>query len=109
MQSNITETASMQSDSVMATIKYYPKEGIIEEKIPELSTKTLQGFLGYEKPTGKSDQKNFTDDDDEFSDEEEGEFKDLIIYWRIDEGKGVKLKDLSNYKNNGKIFKASWK
>ena len=30
MQSNITETASMQSDSVMATIKYYPKEGIIE-------------------------------------------------------------------------------
>lgn len=30
MQSNITETATMQSDSVMATIKYYPKEGVIE-------------------------------------------------------------------------------
>lgn len=30
MQSNITETATMQSDSVMATIKYYPKDGIIE-------------------------------------------------------------------------------
>ena len=35
-------------------------------------------------------------DFDEFSDDDEGDFKDLIIYWRIDEGKGGKIADLSN-------------
>lgn len=40
---------------------------------------------------------------DEFFEEPEGEFTDLIAYYRFDEGKGESVEDLSDYGNNAII------
>jgi hypothetical protein len=38
------------------------------------------------------------------SDEEGGEFKDLIAYYRFDDGKGDLVDDLSDYNNEGTLY-----
>lgn len=40
---------------------------------------------------------------DEFFEEPEGQFTDLIAYYRFDEGKGDTVEDLSDYGNNALI------
>lgn len=42
-------------------------------------------------------------EDYDFGDEPD-EFQDLLIYWRVDEGKGSQLEDLGNYECVGDIY-----
>lgn len=36
--------------------------------------------------------------------EDEDEYKNLIVYWRFDQGKGLQVNDISNYDNLGKLI-----
>ncbi len=41
--------------------------------------------------------------DNDFDEDQGKEFQDLYVYWRFDEGKGLKSEDLSNYERNAEI------
>ncbi|KAM3145005.1 hypothetical protein pb186bvf_003010 [Paramecium bursaria] len=89
-------------------------ENIINGRIiryfDQISYESIIYFLGVGgQPQAKQFQQKKQDDapQEEYDfgeDDDTKEFKDLLIYWRIDEGKGGVIEDLGNNEANGEIY-----
>ncbi|KRX01360.1 WD40-repeat-containing domain [Pseudocohnilembus persalinus] len=78
------------------------------QKVNKLAQENVQQYIGLyseyrevnmKQGGGQHNENQNEQNDQPMFDDDEDEYKDLLVYWRFDQGKGEQVEDISNYQN----------